>query len=113
MSDSNRLFVGVDVGGTNIKIGIVDDEGRTVTKTKFPTMADKEAALSMVKAKECIDKLLSDAGRKLDEVDAIGLGTPGPLDVRAGMILTPNNLPGWRNEPVKEQLEQALSLIHI
>ena len=107
MSDVTPLFVGVDVGGTNIKIGIVDDEGRTVAKTKFPTMADKEPSLSMAKAKESIDKLLADSGRSMEEVAAVGLGTPGPMDIRAGLILTPSNLPGWRNDPVRELLAEA------
>ena len=105
MSDS-QLFVGVDVGGTNIKIGIVDDQGGTIAKTKFATMAKQESLASMEKAKTRIDKLLDEAGRSIDDVAAIGLGTPGPLDVKAGMILTPNNLPGWRNDPVREQLSE-------
>lgn len=107
MSDEQPFFVGVDVGGTNIKIGIVDDKGRTVAKTKFPTMADKEPSLSFEKAKESIDKLLAESGRTIDEVAGIGLGTPGPMDIKAGLILTPSNLPGWRHDPVKEMLEAA------
>jgi glucokinase len=107
MSDSNPLFVGVDVGGTNIKIGIVDDDGRTIAKTKFPTMADKEPSLSFDKARESIDKLLEESGRSMDEVAAVGLGTPGPMDIKSGIILTPSNLPGWRNDPVRDLLSKA------
>lgn len=107
MSDVTPLFVGVDVGGTNIKIGIVDDDGRTVAKTKFPTMADKNPSLSIDKAKESIDKLLAESGRSMDDVAAVGLGTPGPMDIRAGVILTPSNLPGWRNDPVRDLLANA------
>lgn len=107
MSDVRPLFIGVDVGGTNIKIGIVDDEGRTVAKTKFPTMADKEPSLSIDKAKESIDKLLAECDRKLDDVAAVGLGTPGPMDIRSGVILTPSNLPGWRHAPVRDLLSKA------
>ena len=108
MSDSNPLFVGVDVGGTNIKIGIVDQRGQTIAKTKFPTMADQASRLSMEKAKDHVDQLLEEANRSIDEVAAVGLGTPGPLDIHAGLILTPSNLPGWRNDPVKEQLADAM-----
>lgn len=107
MSDATPLFVGVDVGGTNIKIGIVDNSGRTIAKTKFPTMANKEAALSMEKAKQSIEKLLADNDRSIDEVAAVGLGTPGPMDLHSGVILTPSNLPGWRNEPVRDLLAKA------
>ena len=107
MSDVTPLFVGVDVGGTNIKIGIVDDDGRTIAKTKFPTMADKEPSHSMEKAKQSIDKLLADSGRTMEDVAAVGLGTPGPMDIRGGLILTPSNLPGWRNDPVRDLLSKA------
>ncbi len=101
------LFVGVDVGGTNIKVGIVDDEGRTVAQTKFPTIADKEPSHSIEKAKQSIEKLLEESGRSLDDVAAVGLGTPGPMDIEAGVILTPSNLPAWRNAPVRDLLAKA------
>ena len=107
MNQSNSLFVGVDVGGTNIKVGVVDGEGRTVGRTKFPTMADMEPAHSIEKATECIHRLLGESGKSIDDVAAVGLGTPGPMDVAAGLILTPSNLPGWRHDPIRERLSKA------
>ena len=102
---SKSLFAGVDVGGTNIKIGLVDGDGKVVASTKFPTLADAIASESLEKAKENLDRLLESESRSWDDVGGVGLGTPGPMDIGAGLILTPNNLPGWRNFPVRECLQ--------
>lgn len=107
MNESNLLFVGVDVGGTNIKVGVVDNEGRTVAQTKFPTSANKEPSYSIEKAKECIERLLEENGKSIEDVAAVGLGTPGPMDIANGLILTPSNLPAWRNDPVRDRLAKA------
>lgn len=99
------LFAGVDVGGTNIKVGIVDNDGTIVADTKFPTQADESPEVSMLMAKDTVSRLLESSSLTWDEVGGVGLGTPGPMDISAGLILTPNNLPGWRNFPVRERLE--------
>jgi glucokinase len=103
---SKTLFAGVDVGGTNIKVGLVCDDGRIVAQSKFPTMADHEPSKSLEKARDSIGRLLESAGRSWDEVAAVGLGTPGPMDVAAGVVLTPTNLPAWRNFPVRDKLSE-------
>ncbi len=105
--NNDSLFVGVDVGGTNIKVGIVDDDGRTVAQTKFPTMADQEPTCSLEKASQSIEALLQDTGKSIDDVSSVGLGTPGPMDIETGVILTPSNLPAWRNAPVRDILAKA------
>ncbi len=107
MNDDTPLFVGVDVGGTNIKVGIVDEDGRTLAQTKFPTIADRDPSHSIEKTKQSIDKLLEEIGKSIDDVVAVGLGTPGPMDIVAGVILTPSNLPKWRNAPVRDLLSNA------
>jgi len=100
------LFAGVDVGGTNIKVGIVDGNGKVVASTKFPTLADDIASESLEKAKETLGRLLESVSCSWDDIGGLGLGTPGPMDIGAGLILTPNNLPGWRNFPVRECLQK-------
>ena len=101
-------FAGVDVGGTNVKIGIVDDNGQIVADTKFPTKADDSPDVAVEQAKRELTGLLSDQGLDWDQVAAVGVGTPGPMDIKAGLILTPTNLPGWHNYPIKEKLGQAV-----
>lgn len=105
-TSSAPLFAGVDVGGTNIKIGLVDDAGRIIAKSKFPTLADQSPCQSLEKASDSIGKLLAAKGHAWTDVAAVGLGTPGPMDVAAGTILTPTNLPAWRNYPVRDKLSE-------
>ena len=102
------LFAGVDVGGTNIKIGIVDYSGRSVAETKFPTQPGKSPALAFAQARREFDTLIEQTDFRWEHVAAAGLGTPGPMDIRRGLILTPTNLPGWHNFPVAEELSTIL-----
>ena len=102
------LFVGVDVGGTNIKIGVVDDVGNRLAYTKFPTQGDQSPEKSIARIKPVVQELLDEAGLNLADVVAVGLGTPGPMDIARGMILTPYNLPGWHNFPIRDALATGL-----
>ena len=102
------LFVGVDVGGTNIKIGVVDDNGDRLAYTKFPTQADQPPEGSIERIESVVQELLDGAGLKKEDVAAVGLGTPGPMDIARGMILTPFNMPGWHNFAIRDALSKAL-----
>ena len=101
------LFLGVDVGGTNIKLGVVDDLGQTVCYTKFPSQADRSPDPTIEQIPGLIEKLLSDRGFSFDDVAAVGVGTPGPMDVDGGRLLTPYNMPGWHHYPIREKLQTA------
>ena len=100
------LYVGVDVGGTNIKVGVVDDNGKTVAHSKFPTPETCSDG-GLDRAAEMMDQLLQKHGFSREDVAAVGLGTPGPLDLKNGILTTPVNMPGWRNVPVRDMLAKA------
>ena len=82
------FFAGVDVGGTNIKIGIVDDNGTIVADTKFPTKADDSPDIAVEQAKRELTDLLTGQGLDWGQVAAVGVGTcllytsPSPRDKR-------------------------------
>ena len=103
------LFAGVDVGGTNVKIGLVDDNGRIVADTKFPTQPDDSPDIAFEQAREEFDQLMDSTDFKWSDVVAAGLGTPGPMDIHNGIILTPTNLLGWHNFPIRSKLTEVLS----
>lgn len=102
------LFAGVDVGGTNIKIGIVDDRGRIVADTKFPTQPNASPDLAVSQSREELDDLLNQVEFTWDDIAAVGVGTPGPMDIKRGEILTPTNLRGWHNYPIRDRLSTAV-----
>jgi len=101
------LFLGVDVGGTNIKLGVVDDEGESVCYTKFPSQADQSPQPTIEQIRPTTEKLLSETDFSFEDIAAVGVGTPGPMDIEGGRLLTPYNMPGWHHFPIRDQLEKA------
>ncbi len=103
---TSPLFLGVDVGGTNIKIGVVDNQGATVCYTKFPSQADQPAAPTVQQIRPIVEKLLADTSYTFDDIVGVGVGTPGPMDIAGGRLLTPYNMPGWHDYPIRDQLQE-------
>lgn len=97
------LFLGIDVGGTNTKIGLVDDTGRVCAKTSIPSAADLPPDGTLGRIAEAARSLAQPHGG-IEAVASVGLGTPGTMDIPKGMILEPPNMPGWRNFPVRDHL---------
>lgn len=111
-SDAKRpLFAGVDVGGTNIKLGIVDDAGRTLGRTSIPTEVEQGPEDAMKRARQGLDELLGQAGIGIDDIAAVGLGTPGTMDIPHGILLEPPNLPTWHHFPIRDRLESLTGKI--
>ncbi len=104
------LFAGVDVGGTNVKIGLLDDRGRTLASHKIPTEVERGAEDATRRMAEGVAHTLKQIGASLDDVSRLGLATPGPIDLDQGMLLTPGNLPGWWDFPIRDRLSKAIGL---
>lgn len=102
------FFVGIDVGGTNIKFGLVDDQGRTLTYSTIRTESERGPADAITRMAAEIDALVLMANTSIDKVPAVGLATPGTMDIAAGMILEPPNLPTWRHFPIRDRLQEAV-----
>jgi glucokinase len=104
------FFVGVDVGGTSIKLGVVDDEGRPLSWTCLPTRVENGPADAVARVAVALDQVLSAAGLRAERIARVGLGTPGTMDVARGILLAPGNLPGWWNFPIRDELSRAVGL---
>ena len=102
------FFVGIDVGGTNIKFGLVDDQGSTITYSTIRTEAKRGPADAVKRMAAEIDVLVGQANTSTDKIPAVGLATPGTMDIAAGMILEPPNLPTWRHFPIRDRLQEAV-----
>ncbi len=102
------MLVGVDLGGTNIKAGLVDDTGRLMEKLSIPT----EAHLGRDRIIENICAAARDVagGTEWKNIDAVGVGSPGPLDHRRGVVITAPNLPGWENVPLADEVSAGLGV---
>jgi len=104
------LFAGIDVGGTNIKIGLVDDLGRTLAYHTVPTQSDRGPEDAAKRMGEGVRQVVEQAGAEKEGVVHVGLATPGPLDLKTGMLLTPGNLPGWWNFPIRDRVSEHCHL---
>lgn len=104
------LLAGIDVGGTAIKIGLVDSGGRTVGFTKIPTQQEEGPHRAAERTGAALAKLVADVGAKPGAIVRAGLATPGPMDLAAGKLLMPGNLPAWHYSPVRDLFSTACSL---
>lgn len=88
-------FLGVDVGGTGIKIGLVDDSGQTLAFETLPTLEPQGPTLAMRRVADVLGRIAGELGIAADDVAGIGLGAPGPMDLLTGFLVGPPQLPSW------------------
>jgi glucokinase len=110
MAGQPPFYAGIDVGGTNIKAGVVDNSGNPLGKASVPTDAIKGPEHGIASIKLAFDLALKESGIKKEEIHGVGLATPGTMDIPGGMLLTPPNLPGWENFPVRLRTEEAIGI---
>ena len=104
------LFLGVDIGGTNIKFGIVDDQGGVVGKAHIATEEESGPQDAVRRTREAADALLHSLGLGLSDLAAVGLASPGTQDLKAGTLLHPHNLPHWYHFPIRQAVADAFGL---
>lgn len=110
MAGKPPFYAGIDVGGTNIKAGIVDCEGSPLGKSSVPTEALKGPEAGVASMKRAFELALKEAGLTKSDIRGVGLATPGTMDIPNGMLLSPPNLPGWDNFPVRQRVEEAVGI---
>ncbi|WP_189937224.1 ROK family protein [Streptomyces sulfonofaciens] len=96
-----RLVAALDIGGTKIAGALVADDGRILRRTRRPTPAAEGEAVLLAALAEVLDELRT--ASLWPEVRAVGIGSTGPLDARAGTV-SPVNIPGWRSFPLTEEV---------
>lgn len=96
--------IGVDLGGTNIATGVIDENYKIIGRGKVKTRAPRPAEEIFVSIKEAADMAVADAGISYDEISSIGIGTPGSVNKDTGDIEFSNNLK-FHNVPAKKMLE--------
>lgn len=104
------FYAGIDVGGTNIKTGIVDCEGMVLGKASIPTDAIKGPEQGIKNIQQALNLALQDAKLTIKDLRGAGLATPGTMDIPGGRLLEPPNLPGWDYFPVRARTEDAIGL---
>ncbi|HDQ98812.1 MAG TPA: ROK family protein [candidate division WOR-3 bacterium] len=99
------LAIGVDIGGTNTRLGVVDSTGRVVERRRFATNAAAGPGPALERLAEKIAGL-----RRGRAVAAVGVGVAGLIDHRYGIVRVPPNLPGWHGTEVARELNERTGL---
>ncbi|QDP41996.1 ROK family protein [Radiobacillus deserti] len=102
--------VGVDIGGTKVAIAVVETSGRILKEDVIPT--DKSVAPSEMidRINQKIEELIKETRMALSDIKGIGIGSPGPLDSKNGIITYPPNLENWRNVPIVQQVKEYFNI---
>ncbi len=101
------FYVGIDIGGTNIAVGVVNEEKKIIARagTKTPVPCPEEVFCDAVV--ETVKEALKNAGTDLSAVKEIGVGSPGTINGEEGIVEFANNL-GYSNFPLKAMLEERM-----
>lgn len=109
VAEIRKYYVGIDLGGTFIKGGIVDDLGRILVEDKTPTESEKGAGRVATNIANLVKSLLKKMGLAPDDVEGIGMGVPGMIDSKNGNVIYSNNL-RWKDFRIAEQVEKETGL---
>jgi glucokinase len=104
------LYAGVDIGGTNIKVGLVSDDAQEVAHESIPTQQEEGPKAAAERVAACVDRLVAKVGATRQDVAALGLASPGPMDLPSGMLLCPGNLPAWHHTPLRDLFAKATGM---
>ncbi|MBU3074409.1 ROK family protein [Clostridium estertheticum] len=100
------MYIGIDLGGTNIAIGIVDENGKIIHEESCETRSEREPQELIDDMIGLVLKVLDEYHMQLNEITAIGVGIPGLADKDGNVIFCVNL--GWRNVPLRKMLEDVL-----
>ncbi len=105
-----RAWLGLDLGGTNCRLGLVDEDGALREQSRFATQAQRGPGELVARMAAALGEM---AGRARDlglEPAGAGVACPGVIDRRAGVVRFAPNLPGWRDIPLRARLQEATGL---
>lgn len=105
-----KFGIGVDIGGTNVKIALVDDKGAIVYSDTVPTRAEMGYEYTLSNIKKAIADLLKESKVAKNEIRGIGFGFPGQIDCDNGIVKELPNIPGWVNVPVAKIIEDEFGI---
>ena len=102
------VYVGIDLGGTSIKAGLVDEQGKILCKATCPTLVERGARPVVDDMAKLSLEVIEKGGYTLQDVKAIGIGLPGIQDPRTGIVPFCTNL-YWHEVPVIEWMQETIN----
>lgn len=110
MADDKEFLIGVDLGGTKILAGVFSPKFELKGTTKLSTKADRGVEAVIARIARCVKDAVDECDLGLKQIRGIGIGAPGAVDSESGRVIFAPNLPGWKDVPLKKELEKVLDV---
>lgn len=107
---SKKYKIGVDVGGTNVKVALVDKTGSIVYSDTVPTRAEMGYEYTISNIIKAIQDLMKESKVSKESIEGIGFGFPGQIDCDNGIVRLAPNIPGWVNIPIAEIVSKEFGI---
>ena len=107
----DQFIIGIDIGGTNIKFGLISKKGQIFSRLNLKTNAVSENVNQLVEGlvSACF-KLISENHLTKKQILGIGIGLPGLVNIRRNIVYSLTNIKGWKNVPLKKIIEKKISI---
>lgn len=105
---SLRYGIGVDLGGTTVKSGLVNSGGKIETQCALPSLGDEGPKAVVGQIKQAIQEIVKRANGK--SLDGIGIGAPGVVVKEGGVVKNPPNLSGWNEIPLGDEIQKTFQM---
>lgn len=102
------VYIGIDIGGTGIQVGIVNAQGKILAKGSIRTRTDLPFQEQIRQMADCVLSTLRKSGYTLDDVASVGAGVPGAADQKTGVVVRCVNL-DWTNVPFREEFQKYIN----
>jgi glucokinase len=100
--------IGVDLGGTNLRVAAMDANGQILRRVSIPATFDAGPRKVVDDIVDSIKQLRTQTGG--DGLRGVGIGVPGFIDIEAGVVMGSSNLPGFQGFPVRDEIQQRLEI---
>src|ERR1035438_7604096 len=113
MAEANskaEYFVGVDLGGTKILSGVFKNSLECIGTAKASTKAQRGVEAVIERIARCVQDAVDEADLSLKQVAGVGIGAPGAVDFAEGRVIFAPNMEGWKDVPLKKDLEKLLGV---
>src|SRR5512137_682318 len=109
-SNKGEYIVGVDLGGTKILSGVFKNSLECVGTAKLSTKAQRGVEPVVERVARCVQDAVDEADLAFKQVAGVGIGAPGAVDFAEGKVIFAPNMEGWKDVPLKKDLEKVLGV---
>ena len=102
-------YLGIDLGGTNIAVGVVDENYNIIKKKSTPTLANRDGKLIMKDMAQVCKEVIEECGLTIDDIEYAGIASPGTVNSDTGVVVYANNLP-FKDFPIADLLKEYLGV---